>query len=168
MERGAKKLINQPEDVVEQSVQGLLAASPRHLRRLEGLHVIVRSDWEVTFLLLFLNSTPELAHRPSSQAVKAQGLVALLSGGGSGHEPSHAGFIGEALLTGAVLGGVFASPSVASILAAIRAVTGPAGKRARPFRYCKALCDAPYATPSPSPSLPLSLPPPVTLQGPSL
>ena len=58
MERGAKKLINQPEDVVEQSVQGLLAASPRHLRRLEGLHVIVRSDVEVTFLLLFLNSTP--------------------------------------------------------------------------------------------------------------
>ena len=64
-------------------------------------------------------------------------------------------------MTGAVLGGVFASPSVASILAAIRAVTGPAGKRVRPFRYCKALCDAPYATPSPSPSLPLSLPPPV-------
>jgi len=49
--------------------------------------------------------------------------VNLLSGGGSGHEPSHAGWIGAGMLTGAILGGIFASPSVASILAAIRAVT---------------------------------------------
>ena len=47
----------------------------------------------------------------------------MLSGGGSGHEPSHAGWIGKGMLTGAILGGIFASPSVASILAAIRAVT---------------------------------------------
>ncbi len=54
----------------------------------------------------------------------------LLSGGGSGHEPSHAGWIGAGMLSGAILGGIFASPSVSSILAAIRAVTvaGPAGK----------------------------------------
>jgi len=48
-------------------------------------------------------------------------------GGGSGHEPAHAGFIGEGMLSGAVLGNVFASPSVASILAAIRIVAGPKG-----------------------------------------
>jgi Dihydroxyacetone kinase len=49
--------------------------------------------------------------------------VNILSGGGSGHEPSHAGWIGEGMLTGAILGGIFASPPVSSILAAIRAVT---------------------------------------------
>lgn len=53
--------------------------------------------------------------------------MAILSGGGSGHEPAHAGFIGEGMLTGSVMGDVFASPSVASILAAIRTVTGRGG-----------------------------------------
>lgn len=48
-------------------------------------------------------------------------------GGGSGHEPAHAGYIGQGMLSGAVLGNVFASPSVNSILAAIRAVAGPKG-----------------------------------------
>ena len=49
--------------------------------------------------------------------------VNILSGGGSGHEPSHAGWIGTGMISGAILGGIFASPSVASILAAIRSVT---------------------------------------------
>jgi dihydroxyacetone kinase len=53
--------------------------------------------------------------------------VTIISGGGSGHEPAHAGFIGAGMLSCAVLGNVFASPSVASILAAIRAVAGPPG-----------------------------------------
>jgi triose/dihydroxyacetone kinase / FAD-AMP lyase (cyclizing) len=48
-------------------------------------------------------------------------LVHLICGGGSGHEPSHAGFIGHGMLSAAVCGGIFASPSVSSILAAIRA-----------------------------------------------
>ena len=53
--------------------------------------------------------------------------VALISGGDSGHEPSHAGFVGAGMLDAAVCGDVFASPSVAAVLAAIRHVTGPAG-----------------------------------------
>ncbi|KGL85323.1 Bifunctional ATP-dependent dihydroxyacetone kinase/FAD-AMP lyase (cyclizing), partial [Tinamus guttatus] len=59
----------------------------------------------------------------------SKGRVALLSGGGSGHEPAHAGYIGKGMLTGVVAGTVFASPAVGSILAAIRAVTqaGAAG-----------------------------------------
>jgi len=53
--------------------------------------------------------------------------VALVSGGGSGHEPAHAGFVGAGLLAAAVCGEVFASPSVEAVLAAIMAVTGDAG-----------------------------------------
>ncbi|NXC60380.1 TKFC cyclase, partial [Aleadryas rufinucha] len=58
-----------------------------------------------------------------------RGRVALLSGGGSGHEPAHAGYVGKGMLTGVVAGAVFASPSVGSVLAAIRAVAraGAAG-----------------------------------------
>lgn len=53
--------------------------------------------------------------------------VAVISGGGSGHEPAHAGFVGQGMLTAAVAGDLFTSPSVAAVLAAIREVTGPAG-----------------------------------------
>lgn len=53
--------------------------------------------------------------------------VAVISGGGSGHEPAHAGFLGEGMLTAAVPGSLFASPPVGAILAAIRAVTGTGG-----------------------------------------
>lgn len=53
--------------------------------------------------------------------------VAVISGGGAGHEPAHAGFVGEGMLTAAVSGDLFTSPSVEAVLAAIRATTGPAG-----------------------------------------
>lgn len=53
--------------------------------------------------------------------------MTLLSGGGSGHEPAHAGYIGHAMLTAAVAGAVFASPPPASIYAALRAIQSPAG-----------------------------------------
>jgi len=53
--------------------------------------------------------------------------VAIVSGGGSGHEPAHAGFVGPGMLTAAVCGDVFASPSVDAVLAGILATTGPAG-----------------------------------------
>ncbi len=53
--------------------------------------------------------------------------VAVVSGGGSGHEPSHAGLVGEGLLTAAVCGDFFASPSVEAVLTVVREVTGPAG-----------------------------------------
>ena len=75
------------------------------LARLEKHHVLVRRDYE---------------------AVKASS-VALVTGGGSGHEPAHAGFVGDGMLTAAVCGGVFASPSVQAVLDTIRTVCGPAG-----------------------------------------
>ncbi|KAM3571666.1 hypothetical protein VYU27_006319 [Nannochloropsis oceanica] len=101
----AKKLINAPESLVEEAVQGMLLAHPKTLARLDGLHVLLRVDYA---------------------NVKAY-QVALISGGGSGHEPAHGGFVADGMLSAAVLGDVFASPSVGSILAAIRAVTGPRG-----------------------------------------
>src|SRR6478735_12574710 len=57
----------------------------------------------------------------------AQRPVALLSGGGSGHEPAHAGYVGAGMLSAAIAGEVFTSPSVDAVLAAIRAVGSPAG-----------------------------------------
>ncbi|MEM7257960.1 MAG: dihydroxyacetone kinase subunit DhaK, partial [Pseudomonadota bacterium] len=75
------------------------------LARLDGyphIKVVVRQDWD-------------------------KSRVALVSGGGSGHEPAHAGFVGEGLLTAAVCGDVFASPSVDAVLAGILAVSGKAG-----------------------------------------
>jgi triose/dihydroxyacetone kinase / FAD-AMP lyase (cyclizing) len=99
-----KKLINRPEDVVEEMVEGLALAFPG-LRRLPGQTVLVRSD------------LAQQADRP----------VALISGGGSGHEPAHAGYVGRGMLAAAVAGDVFTSPSPDAVLAAIRAVAGPRG-----------------------------------------
>ena len=99
-----KKLINRPEDVVEEMLQGLLVLHPG-LVRLSGHKVLMRSD---------------------ASAV-CQKQIGLISGGGSGHEPAHAGFIGKSMLTAAVAGEVFTSPSTDSVLAAIRAVAGEAG-----------------------------------------
>lgn len=64
-----------------------------------------------------------------SSATKAIAITAVMAsfGGGSGHEPAHAGFVGPEMLTAAVCGDVFASPSVDSVLAGILAVTGAAG-----------------------------------------
>uniref|UniRef100_A0A8D0EJF4 Triokinase/FMN cyclase n=1 Tax=Strix occidentalis caurina TaxID=311401 RepID=A0A8D0EJF4_STROC len=83
-----------------------LVACNAGLRLLQGHRVVLRAD-----------------------LVAIRGRVALLSGGGSGHEPAHAGYIGKGMLTGVVAGAVFTSPAVGSILAAIRAVTqaGAAG-----------------------------------------
>lgn len=64
--------------------------------------------------------------RADFEATKAS-QVTLLSGGGSGHEPSHGGWLGEGMLTAAVCGGVFASPSVDAVLSGIRACAGPHG-----------------------------------------
>ena len=94
-----KKILNDAANSVDEFIQGLLLQYPNKLQKLENHHVILA------------------ANRSSS----AQ--VALISGGGSGHEPSHAGWLdGTGMLTAAVCGGIFASPSVNSILAAIRAV----------------------------------------------
>jgi dihydroxyacetone kinase len=99
------QFINTREDLVTEAIDGLLAVSGGALVRLDGyphIRVVLRGDWD-----------------------KSQ--VALVSGGGSGHEPAHAGFVGKGMLTAAVCGDVFASPSVDAVLAGILAVTGPAG-----------------------------------------
>ena len=97
--------MNKKEDIVTEAIDGAIAASGGALSRLDGyphIRVVVRSDWD-------------------------KSKVALVSGGGSGHEPAHAGFVGQGMLTAAVCGDVFASPSVDAVLAGILAVTGPAG-----------------------------------------
>jgi dihydroxyacetone kinase len=99
-----KKLINHPAAVVEEMVEGLVAVFPG-LRRLEGQTVLVRAE------------IPDRTTRP----------VAVISGGGSGHEPAHAGYVGWGMLSAAVAGDVFTSPSPDAVLAAIRATAGPAG-----------------------------------------
>ncbi len=99
------QFINATETLVTDAIDGLLETSGGALMRLDGyphIKVVCRSDWD------------------SSR-------VALISGGGSGHEPAHAGFVGPGLLTAAVCGDVFASPSVDAVLAGILAVTGAAG-----------------------------------------
>ena len=100
-----KKLINQPDAVVPEFLEGLVSVSTG-LRLLPNGRVVVRADL-----------TDEIKDRE----------VALISGGGSGHEPAHAGYVGAGMLSAAVAGDVFTSPSVDSILQAIRAVTGAAG-----------------------------------------
>lgn len=73
----------------------------------------------------FLDGFPDVKVVVRSHVDKNK--VALVSGGGSGHEPAHAGFVGDGMLDAAVCGDVFASPSVAAVLAAIRHVTGSPG-----------------------------------------
>ncbi|KAB1212169.1 putative 3,4-dihydroxy-2-butanone kinase [Morella rubra] len=102
-----KKLINDPNDVVTEFIEGLVETYPG-LQFLDGfpeVKVVLRADVS------------------SSTFDK----VAIISGGGSGHEPAHSGFVGEGMLTAAICGDVFTSPPVDSILAGIRAVTGPMG-----------------------------------------
>ena len=99
------QFINRREDVVTEAIDGVLALSGGALTRLDGyphIRVVLRSDWD-------------------------KSKVAIVSGGGSGHEPAHVGFVGKGMLTAAVCGDVFASPSVDAVLAGILAVTGPAG-----------------------------------------
>ncbi|WP_280563996.1 dihydroxyacetone kinase subunit DhaK [Chromohalobacter sp. 48-RD10] len=72
-----------------------------------GVRILIRRDWDRDTL--------------------GQRQVAVLSGGGAGHEPAHAGFIGDGMLTGVISGSLFASPSMDAVLAAIREVCGPAG-----------------------------------------
>ncbi len=99
------QFINAKETLVTDAIDGLLETSGGALTRLDGyphIKVVCRADWD-------------------------KSRVALISGGGSGHEPAHAGFVGAGLLTAAVCGEVFASPSVDAVLAGILAVTGKAG-----------------------------------------
>jgi ATP-dependent dihydroxyacetone kinase len=99
------QFINAKDTIVTEAIDGLLRMSGGALSRLDGyphIKVVMRSDWD-------------------------RSKVALVSGGGSGHEPSHAGLVGKGMLTAAVCGEIFASPSVDAVLAAILSVTGKAG-----------------------------------------
>jgi dihydroxyacetone kinase len=93
-----KKFLNRPENAVEQMLQGLALLSPG-VMRLPGRKVMFRADAE--------------------QVRDRQ--VAVISGGGSGHEPAHAGYIGAGMPSAGVLGEVFMSPDTDSIVAAIKA-----------------------------------------------
>ena len=99
-----KKFINRPEDVVEEMLQGLAVLQPGSAR-LPGHKALIRSDAE---------------HARHHQ-------VAIISGGGSGHEPAHAGYIGAGMLSAAIAGEVFTSPSSDTVFAAIRVVAAKSG-----------------------------------------
>lgn len=103
-----KKLINDADDVVRESLEGTALLQPGQAL-LEGRLIVVRAD------------------RVVDDANRDQVPVALISGGGAGHEPAHAGYVAEGMLTAAVSGDVFSSPSVDAVLDGIRAVTGDAG-----------------------------------------
>ena len=97
-----KKIINAIPDIVTEMLDGVAAAHPETLRRLEGQSVIVRKE------------------------IRSD-KVTLVSGGGSGHEPAHAGYVGTGMLDAAVAGEVFTSPTPDRIKAAIDAVRSDAG-----------------------------------------
>ena len=97
-----KKLINAPENVVDEALAGMLAAHPGYIR-VEEPNIVVRKD-----------------------APRA-GKVGVISGGGSGHEPMHGGFVGMGMLDAACPGAVFTSPVPDQMLAATKAVDGGAG-----------------------------------------
>jgi dihydroxyacetone kinase-like protein len=82
-----KKLINDPDDVVDEMLEGMVSAYPDRIRRLPDTQVVVRDDAPI------------------------DGTVGVVSGGGSGHEPTHAGYIGDGMLDGAAAGDVFSSPT---------------------------------------------------------
>jgi phosphoenolpyruvate---glycerone phosphotransferase subunit DhaK len=98
-----KKLINRPEDVVKEALAGMLAAHPDLIRVDFDQQIIVRRDAPI------------------------KGKVGVISGGGSGHEPMHGGFVGYGMLDAACPGAVFTSPVPDQMLAATKAVDGGAG-----------------------------------------
>ncbi|HGD1554288.1 TPA: dihydroxyacetone kinase subunit DhaK [Streptococcus agalactiae] len=97
-----KKILNQPTDVVTEMLDGLAYVHNDLVHRIEGFDIIARNE-------------------------EKSGKVALISGGGSGHEPSHAGFVGEGMLSAAVCGTVFTSPTPDQVLEAIKEADEGAG-----------------------------------------
>ncbi len=97
-----KKFINAVENVETEMLDGMCLAYPEYVKRLPGLDVIVRAE-------------------------KKEGKVAVISGGGSGHEPAHAGFVGKGMLDAAVPGAVYTSPTPDQILEAIQAADAGKG-----------------------------------------
>jgi len=97
-----KKIINEPEHILDQMLNGFAFANTHIVRRLEGTNVIYRK-------------------------FEDKGKVGLVSGGGSGHEPSHAGLVGKGMLSAAVCGEVFTSPTPDQVFEAIKVADQGAG-----------------------------------------
>lgn len=97
-----KKIINNPENVVTEMLDGLAYVHNDLVHRLPGFDIIARNE-------------------------QAPGRVGLISGGGSGHEPAHAGFVGDGMLSAAIAGAVFTSPTPDQILEAIKEADQGAG-----------------------------------------
>lgn len=98
-----KKLMNQPDAIISEALQGMAALHPGLIRVDTAAQIVVRADAPV------------------------RGKVGIISGGGSGHEPLHSGFVGRGMLDAACPGAVFTSPVPDQVLAATRAVDGGAG-----------------------------------------
>lgn len=97
-----KKFINTADQVEDQMIQGMVKAYPQYLRKLDCGNVVVRSE-------------------------KKENKVALISGGGSGHEPAHGGYVGKGMLDAAVAGAVFTSPTPDQVYEGMKAVATGAG-----------------------------------------
>lgn len=97
-----KKIINGVEQVEDQMIMGMVKAYPQYVKKLDCGNVVVRAE-------------------------KKEGKVALISGGGSGHEPAHGGFVGKGMLDAAVAGAVFTSPTPDQIYEGIKAIATDAG-----------------------------------------
>ena len=97
-----KKFINAVDKVEDQMIQGMVKAYPQYVKKLDCGNVVVRTS-------------------------KKEGKVALISGGGSGHEPAHGGYVGEGMLDAAVAGAVFTSPTPDQVYEGIKAIATDAG-----------------------------------------
>ena len=97
-----KKIINAVDQVENQMIEGMVKAYPQYVKKLDCGNVVVRAD-------------------------KKEGKVALISGGGSGHEPAHGGFVGKGMLDAAVAGAVFTSPTPDQIYEGIKAIATDKG-----------------------------------------
>ena len=97
-----KKISNAVENVEQEMIEGLVKSRSRKLEKLEAGNIVVRKE-------------------------RKQGKVALVSGGGSGHEPAHGGYVGRGMLDAAVAGPVFTSPTPDMVYEGIKAVATDAG-----------------------------------------
>ena len=97
-----KKIINKPENIVTEMLDGLAYVHNDLVHRVEGFDIIARNE-------------------------QVAGQVGLISGGGSGHEPAHAGFVGDGMLSAVIAGAVFTSPTPDQILEAIKEADQGAG-----------------------------------------
>ncbi len=98
-----KKIIDTVETVVDQALDGMVVAYPEYLMRVPGTSVLARA------------------------VPKEDGRVGIVSGGGSGHEPAHGGYVGYGMLDAAVAGEVFTSPTPDQVYAGIKAADHGAG-----------------------------------------